>query len=248
MSRIGNRILILISLILCSFFCFQIGRDYQTGREREQVLDEVKQSVIAKEEPDTLFQIDWAGLQQINPDIVAWLYVPDCNISYPVVQAADNSAYLAYNFHGQYDEFGTPFLDSSARADFSSDNSIIYAHSTTRTGMFTDLKNFEDGEFFQSHPAFYLMTPQANYRVSILAFVRTTYDNPFYNTDFGSDGEAIIQNLLAQALYARPELSHERLISLSTCDMAYGLDSPYRLVLTGSMEQVAEVRYETAAK
>ncbi|MFR7747151.1 MAG: hypothetical protein ACLU06_06990 [Eggerthellaceae bacterium] len=38
--------------------------------------------------------VDWAALHDINPDIVAWIYVPDTPINYPVVQGADNEEYL----------------------------------------------------------------------------------------------------------------------------------------------------------
>ena len=39
-------------------------------------------------------KVDWDGLRAINPDIVAWVYVPGTPINYPVVQGSDNQEYL----------------------------------------------------------------------------------------------------------------------------------------------------------
>ena len=43
--------------------------------------------------------IDFAALQEeTNPDIYAWIYIPDTKIDYPVLQhAEDNTYYLNYN-------------------------------------------------------------------------------------------------------------------------------------------------------
>ena len=38
--------------------------------------------------------VDWDALRAVNPDIVAWVYVPDSPINYPVVQGDDNEEYL----------------------------------------------------------------------------------------------------------------------------------------------------------
>ena len=38
--------------------------------------------------------VDWEGLKNENDDIVAWLYLPAVDLSYPVVQADDNEYYL----------------------------------------------------------------------------------------------------------------------------------------------------------
>jgi sortase B len=45
-------------------------------------------------------KVDWDGLRAINPDIVAWVYVPGTPINYPVVQGSDNQEYLHKAFDG----------------------------------------------------------------------------------------------------------------------------------------------------
>ncbi len=45
-------------------------------------------------------KVDWDGLRAINPDIVAWIYVPDTPINYPVVKGHDNEEYLHKAFDG----------------------------------------------------------------------------------------------------------------------------------------------------
>ena len=43
---------------------------------------------------EELISVDFDGLLSSNSDVVGWLYAPDTNINYPVVQAKDNETYL----------------------------------------------------------------------------------------------------------------------------------------------------------
>ena len=81
-----------------------------------------------EEAPILIPDIDFASLQEINPDIVGWLYCEDTPIHYPVVQGEDNSYYLKHLFDGTYNANGCLFLDSRVKNDFSEAYSIIYGH------------------------------------------------------------------------------------------------------------------------
>ena len=58
---------------------------------------------VEKQEPKQLPYItaDYAGLRELNPDIVGWIAIPDTPISYPVMQAADNQLYLKRDSSGK---------------------------------------------------------------------------------------------------------------------------------------------------
>ena len=47
-------------------------------------------------------EVDFAGLQEnTNKDIYAWIYVPDTQVDYPVLQQpTDNTHYINYNIDG----------------------------------------------------------------------------------------------------------------------------------------------------
>lgn len=75
--------------------------------------------------------VDFAALTEINPDIVAWIYIEGTEINYPVVQGIDNQYYLKHLFNGKWNSSGCIFLDSRNTPDFSDRRSIIYGHHKT---------------------------------------------------------------------------------------------------------------------
>ena len=72
--------------------------------------------------------VDFKALKKINPDIIAWIRIPDTSIDYPVVQGNDDSYYLTHTFKKTEHVAGAIFLDSDNNADFSDDKNIIYGH------------------------------------------------------------------------------------------------------------------------
>lgn len=52
-------------------------------------------------------QVDFNKLEEINPDVIAWIEIPGLEISYPVVQGRDNDYYLHHLITGENHKSGS---------------------------------------------------------------------------------------------------------------------------------------------
>lgn len=249
MKKLIYRILFVICLGVFLFSAWQLYKIWdgsqQVKNETGQLESYLKPSKPdssddqnqAEEQPD-VFVPDWAGLQAQNPDIVAWIIIPGTDISYPVVQGADNEFYLNYTALKENNRRGAIFVDAEAAPGFQDDNTIIYGHSVDVGGMFTSLKDFSDQAFFDSHPYYWILTPQQNYRVEITDFTKSDGSAAAYTTSFGDYRDSVLDAIRSQALYSRdvPNPNLYPYVTLSTCDLDYGFSSAQRLILTGLLE------------
>ncbi len=134
--------------------------------------------------------VDWDALRAVNPDIVAWIYIPDSPVNYPVVQGQDNQEYLHKAFDGSTGwlaSAGTIFLDSNNASDFSDRNSALYGHHMNDGSMFASLSDWQNNDEFNSHRDIYLLTPQGNYRLKTFAMVKTTGTDALVQITFSSE-------------------------------------------------------------
>lgn len=134
--------------------------------------------------------VDWDALRAVNPNIVAWIYIPDSPVNYPVVQGQDNQEYLHKAFDGSTGwlaSAGTIFLDSNNASDFSDRNSALYGHHMNDGSMFASLSDWQNNDEFNSHRDIYLLTPQGNYRLKTFAMVKTTGTDALVQTTFSSE-------------------------------------------------------------
>lgn len=229
------RILIIILLGVAGFSGFHI---YEVLSAKHQVEKETEnyKKLVENDNKNTI-EPDWDALKEQNPDIVGWIYVPGCDISFPVVQGEDNSYYLSHTTDKQDSQYGSVFLDSNANSQFLDNNSIIYGHSVEGGGMFTNIKDFADESFFNNHPYFYLLTPSANYKCKIMTFAKTTDSSVYYTTSFGDYRDSVISQWLSNALYTNTyDTSNCNFVSLSTCNLDYGFNSDQRYVLTAILD------------
>lgn len=90
-------------------------------------------------------------LSNEHSDSVAWLYIPDTNIDYPIMQSGDNDYYAHRATDGSYLYAGSLFMDYRCSSDFSDFNSVIYGHNMGNGTMFADIPNYENEEFFMNH-------------------------------------------------------------------------------------------------
>lgn len=153
-------------------------------------------------------KVDWDGLRAINPDIVAWVYVPGTPINYPVVQGSDNQEYLHKAFDGSTGwlaSAGTIFLDASNASDLSDQNNALYGHHMNDGSMFASLADFENQDTFDSHRDIYVLTQQGNYRLKTFALVKTTGSDAIVQTSFANDAsyQAYVQDKLNRSVVSQ---------------------------------------------
>lgn len=209
------------------------------GSEAEQTEADTKDHAPVEE---SFPQIDFAKLQQINPDLVAWIYCEGTPVNYPVVHTDDNEFYLKHLFDGSYNSSGCIFLDSRNEADFSDQHSIIYGHNMKNGTMFSCLIKYKEQDFFDQHPQILLMTPEQNYTLELFAgYVAATGDDAwmleFQNEEeFAQWVERAISRSCFESLSA--PAAGEQVITLSTC--SYEFENA-RFVLLGRLCKVGQL-------
>lgn len=104
------------------------------------------------EEPKAMIPVKFTELQQVNPDVYAWITVPGTEIDYPILQhASDNSYYLMHNIDGSYGYPGCIYTENLNSKDFTDNNTVIYGHNMKNGSMFAQLHKFEDPDFFHEN-------------------------------------------------------------------------------------------------
>ena len=95
-----------------------------------------------------LSPIDFEALWDRNPDIIAWMDIPNTDISYPVVQRkGDDAFYLKHNSDGDYSTVGALFSESAYNTDdFSDLITALYGHRTRGVTMLGRLQSLYSEE------------------------------------------------------------------------------------------------------
>lgn len=174
-----------VILLAAGVWIYQIISEYQKAeREYEQLQEYVKVEKNTRDPENTkpnvaeddkegekqeeTVTVDFASLQAINPDIVAWLRIPGV-LEYPVVRGEDNSYYLNHTVQKTYNIAGSIFLDYRNERDFSDSKNIIYGHNMKDGSMFHVLRNYQDIDFFQEHTNMEVYLPDGrslNYQIT----------------------------------------------------------------------------------
>lgn len=189
------------------------------------------------EEDTTIWPVvDFDALREVNSDIVAWIYLEDTTINYPVVQGDDNNYYLKHMFEGSWNSAGCIFLDSRNASDFSDRHSVIYGHHMRNGSMFSALDEYKAQEFYNEHPTILLMTPEYNYIIEVFsAYVTNVNENAWDLAFTQTDYEAWLEETKKKSCFTStltPEPS-DRVVTLSTC--SYEFDNA-RFVVVGILK------------
>lgn len=161
-------------------------------------------------------------LQALNEDVRGWLCIDDTHIDYPVVQGEDDMGYINRDVYGEFSLSGSIFLSSVNSPDFSDGYSLVYGHHMEHGGMFGDVVNFTDTEYFRGHLSGKLYLTDAAYEIELFACMETdAYDPVIYQPQNQKEGDiSELLNYLKKHSVQYREIgveAEDSVIGLSTC-------------------------------
>lgn len=170
--------------------------------------------------------LDWAELEAVNPDIYAWIYIPNTNIDYPVLQrSGDNDYYLEHNLDGSRGKPGCIYTEDLNSKEFTDYNTVIYGHNMKSGAMFRTLHDFEDKSFFDNNQYVYIYTKDRALVYKIFAAYTNDAKHILNSNDFTSEQglsdylEKVFKKAQAEG-YLRDDVAvtgENAILTLSTC-------------------------------
>lgn len=196
-------------------------------------------SETTSKEPLPENPIDFASLREINPEIYAWIRIPNTNIDYPVAQSAtDDGFYLHHDIYGKYVFAGTIYSEMKNSKDFSDPNTILYGHNMTKGYMFQNLYKFQKQDFFNSNTEFYIYTP--GHILTYTVYSAYQYDDRHILNSFDFSDEKVFEEYIKSTKNPTFMLKNvrqdievtakDKIITLSTC---LGDGKKYRYLVQG---------------
>jgi len=265
MKRKVIRSILIIAAAVCSitaaigvFMIFSIRATYRESGELYSILaqhhtfgtglapERTQQMYLPGEETFTLPDdivlptVDFDALGEINPDIVGWLILEDTQINYPVVQGSDNVKYTNHLFNGRRNATGALFVDSYNQPRFADRNTVIYGHNMRNGSMFSVLEQYREQCFFNSHPWIFLLTPEQNYVIELVAGYTSDVQSSAWRLNFADDSEVedwINEQQKKSDFLSDVQIRHtDCFVTLSTCSWAF---DNARYVVVGRLTPIA---------
>lgn len=272
-------IIALLGCIVCICIIVRyVYKDYKTRKAYEElseswqeVTEEVTEEVTAQEssmpaqppeqekEPLAANPINFEELWEINPEIYAWLRIPDTNVDYPIAQheGEDQTYYLYYTVYGEKETAASIYTENLNSRDFSDPNTLIYGHNMKNGSMFHDLRYYADQDYFDEHSQIYIYLPERILTYEVVASYEYDDRHLLYAFDFEDDkvfAEYLYNIMHPRSMYARVNenvelTTDDRIITLSTC--VGGKSDARRLVQAVLVddveaEYIGEVQAESA--
>lgn len=132
--------------------------------------------------------IDFASLQKQNSDIYSWIYIPNTNINYPVLQSRlDDNLYLDHDIYKNYSFSGSIYSQTCNKRDYSDRVTILYGHNMANGSMFATLHRFYDTDFFNKNKYIYVYTPDRKLTYEIVSAFEYDDRHIMNSFDFSDD-------------------------------------------------------------
>lgn len=232
----GKKLLykLIMFLLLCVFLfsLYKVVDILLEYKQIDKIYDEAAETYVAEEKEETEEEspiaVDFDELHKLNCDIIGWIYIPDTNVSFPLLQGSSNKQYLYQSYKKEYLTAGSIFLDYRCNADFEDKSTVIYGHNMHNGSMFGSLKKYKDEEYRDEHPYIYIMKVDGTWKqYETVAYYQAAVDGPTYRLplrgDASEDEELAFRKLretiAAGNMYsgtAKAEAS-DKLLLLSTC-------------------------------
>ena len=191
----------------------EIDVDIQLPTEPEDIYKDLKINI----------NVDWEGMKPKAKDLVAWIYIPDTNINFPVLHhKTDTQYYLNRDYEGKWNNGGSIFLNKST--DIDSKNVFIYGHNMTADIMFHQIRFYKEQEFVDNHQYIYIVTENETRIYQVFSVVLTPYWSDSYTYDFDlSENMSFMEYIEQENIKSiiktntREVVEEDSIITLSTC-------------------------------
>ena len=204
------------------------------GAHRESTVENGKQEEL----PKLKNPVDFAELQEINPEVIGWIRVGAVNISYPVTQAKDNEFYLHRTFKKADNFAGCIFENCNNSPYFTDQNTILYGHNMKNGSMFGQLKKFSEQETLDKNPYFWIFKKDFIYQYRIFSSsVVSKRGDPYIIRFSKEDFQKFIDKSIETSDIDCGDVTvttDDRIVTLSTCTG----DDATRRILQGVLVQV----------
>lgn len=247
--------LVIVGIMIRNYFAEQKAQE-QFENLSTQVVEKDEAGTETETEVDILAELgievpeknlDWEALQETNEDIYAWIYIPNTNVDYPILQHPTlNDYYLDYNLDHSKGYPGCIYSQVTYNSkDFTDFNTVLYGHNMRNGTMFRTLHNFEDETFFEENRYVYVYTPDRVYVYDI--FAAYTFDDRHILIHFDNANMSDREDYLEEVFGIRDMSAHFRedvdvttesnILTLVTC---IGSKPNHRYLVQGVLLNPAE--------
>lgn len=169
-----------------------------------------------------LREIDWGGLQELNSDIVGWIYIPGTHVDYPILIGESDTEYLYKSSTGAANKLGSIFAFTDTSRSLEDAHTVLYGHNMASRQMFGDLSDYQSRSYRNSYPYVYIYTPYRALQCTVYASYTCKMTDPVYTVGFSFDSEAYkawIQETINRRDYdcGIAPTGSEQVFTLSTC-------------------------------
>lgn len=229
------RTIVFLMLLFALYSLWDIYTTYTGAFVSQDILKMKPKPTPQKED----LSLSFSDLRDINPDVKGWISLGDTHIDHPFVQGKDETEYVNKDIYGEFSLSGAIFLSTMNSPDMSDFYNMLYGHHMEHHGMFGDVMEFQDSEYFESHKKGILYTDKNIYDLYIVACVKTdAYDQNIYGIyNINKNRDAFLSYIRDNSVNYRDfDVDKEdSFVALSTCAEAI---TNGRVILIARMRKI----------
>lgn len=240
----------------------EIIKENQEISEIEDSISELKEvaicsyekqtnEVIQFEDENMNRKINWNELQTINKDIVGWIYIPNTNIDYPILQEQEigGEYYLHHDYKGDYLYAGSVFTPKQPYEEIEDAHMLLFAHRMKdKTIMFSSLSSYYyDKESMLENKYVYIYRRDKVERFVVWCTKNTKYNDSVYTLPYVLGSEQYKDLLLniettSNHVIGDSPSENDKTLVLSTCAGKSGGSERFFVVFKIDEIKVEKVR------
>lgn len=113
-------------------------------------------------------EVDFAKLEEINPDVIGWIKVKDTYIDNPILYSDTYGYYVERDINKKYNAAGSIFVDPGTNKEFKGSNTVLWGHHMRNGRMFANLNKIYKGELGENVEV-QIITKQEKYTYKVIA-------------------------------------------------------------------------------